>query len=81
MILYGSPMQYLTSGAGSKAWRGDVKKGRQRDVKYFYDGQGFMSVQLTGYGHHAEVVFYDVFGKVLHTWKVSKHPAATYSSI
>ncbi|GAV72126.1 Metallophos domain-containing protein [Cephalotus follicularis] len=63
-------IQYLTSGAGSKAWRGDVKNYNREALKFFYDGQGFMSLQLTR--TDGELVFYDVFGKVLHTWKVSK---------
>ncbi|KAA8541408.1 hypothetical protein F0562_025371 [Nyssa sinensis] len=67
-----SQIQFLTSGAGSKAWRGDVKGLNRQDVNLFYDGQGFMSVQLTQ--THSQIVFYDVFGKVLHTWNVSKHP-------
>nr|AAF60315.1 putative purple acid phosphatase precursor [Ipomoea batatas] len=40
-----SPIQFMTSGAGSKAWRGDVTMDR-KGVSFFYDGQGFMSVQL-----------------------------------
>ncbi|CAK9164371.1 unnamed protein product [Ilex paraguariensis] len=59
-----SPIQFLTSGAGSKAWRGDVKELNREDVKFFYDGQGFMSVQLTQ--TESVIVFYDVFGTVLH---------------
>lgn len=66
---YCSPIQFLTSGAGSKAWRGDVKE-LNRDVKFFYDGQGFMSVQLSQ--TEAEIQFYDVFGNVLHRWSKSK---------
>ncbi|CAI0458163.1 unnamed protein product [Linum tenue] len=65
-----SPIQYLTSGAGSKAWRGDTKKYDERVMKFFYDGQGFMSMQLTN--ANVEVLFHDVLGQVLHRWKVSK---------
>lgn len=65
-----SPIQFLTSGAGSKAWRGDLKNLDNEDLKFFYDGQGFMSVQLTN--NEVEIVFYDVFGKVLHRWSRSK---------
>ncbi|KAG6676013.1 hypothetical protein I3843_15G127300 [Carya illinoinensis] len=65
-----SPIQFLTSGAGSKAWRGDIK-GLSRDgLKFFYDGQGFMSVQLNKMD--AEIIFYDVFGKILHRWRTLK---------
>ncbi|KAL6545620.1 Purple acid phosphatase 17 [Orobanche gracilis] len=61
-----SPIQFLTSGAGSKAWRGDLKNLNEEAIKFFYDGQGFMSVQLTR--NDAEISFYDVFGRVLHRW-------------
>ncbi|GMJ10832.1 purple acid phosphatase 17 [Hibiscus trionum] len=65
-----SPIQFLTSGAGSKAWRGDVKQLNREGLKFFYDGQGFMSVKLTQYD--AEIVFYNVYGKTLHTWNAKK---------
>ncbi|KAL3655078.1 Purple acid phosphatase 17 [Castilleja foliolosa] len=65
-----SPIQFLTSGAGSKAWRGDLKNLNEETLKFFYDGQGFMSVQLTK--SDAEIVFYDVMGRVLHRWTRSK---------
>ncbi|GAA0148990.1 hypothetical protein Leryth_021571 [Lithospermum erythrorhizon] len=64
-----STIQFLTSGAGSKAWRGDVKDLDDEGLKFFYDGQGFMSVQLRE--TEAEIAFYDVFGKVLHKWTSS----------
>lgn len=70
MIFLCSPMQFLISGAGSKAWRGDVQKRNREDVNFFYDGQGFMSVQLTQ--TDANIVFYDVNGKVLHRAMYSK---------
>jgi len=65
-----SPLQFLVSGAGSKAWRGDVRDTTGNDVNFFYDGQGFMSVQLTG--TDANIVFYDVSGNVLHKLAPSK---------
>ncbi|EEF28607.1 purple acid phosphatase 17 [Ricinus communis] len=65
-----SPIQFLTSGAGSKAWRGDLKEMKRGGLKFFYDGQGFMSVQLTQ--SEAEVAFYDIFGNVLHRWSTTK---------
>ncbi|KAJ6748947.1 TARTRATE-RESISTANT ACID PHOSPHATASE TYPE 5 [Salix purpurea] len=71
-----SPLQFLTSGAGSKAWRGDIKEQKTEGVKFFYDGQGFMSVQLTRSA--AEMAFYDVSGNVLHRWNSTK---LLYSSI
>ncbi|PON79273.1 Acid phosphatase, type [Parasponia andersonii] len=65
-----SPIQFLTSGAGSKAWRGDIKGLNKEGVSFFYDGQGFMSVQLTP--TEAEIAFYDVLGRVLHRLNKSK---------
>ncbi|KAM6568065.1 hypothetical protein CsatB_016050 [Cannabis sativa] len=65
-----SPIQFLTSGAGSKAWRGDIKGLNKEGLKFFYDGQGFMSMQLTP--KEAHIAFYDVFGNVLHKWQNSK---------
>ncbi|KAL1554022.1 Purple acid phosphatase 3 [Salvia divinorum] len=64
-----SPIQFLTSGAGSKAWRGDLKNLSHEKLKFFYDGQGFMSVQLTN--SDMEIAFYDVYGQVLHRWSRS----------
>ncbi|KAJ8510353.1 hypothetical protein OPV22_000787 [Ensete ventricosum] len=70
-----SKIQYLTSGGGSMAWRG-VFTPTSDKLRFFYDGQGFMSLQLTRTA--ADIAFYDVFGRVLHEWGVSKHlhPAA-----
>ncbi|CAN4100599.1 unnamed protein product [Withania somnifera] len=65
-----SPMQFLVSGAGSKAWRGDLKGSNREDVHFFHDGQGFMSVQLTP--TEAEIKYYDVFGSLRHRWNRSK---------
>ncbi|XP_059644119.1 purple acid phosphatase 17-like [Cornus florida] len=65
-----SPIQFITSGAGSKAWRGDVKGLNEEGLKFLYDGQGFVSVQLTQ--TDSVIEFYDVFGEVLHRWNVSK---------
>ncbi|KAL5721813.1 acid phosphatase [Ranunculus cassubicifolius] len=70
-----SPIQFLTSGAGSKAWRGDVDETNQDGVNFFYDGQGFVSVQLTE--NDAKIEFYDVFGKVLHSWSKFKELYST----
>ncbi|XP_061373842.1 purple acid phosphatase 8-like isoform X2 [Gastrolobium bilobum] len=65
-----SGIHYLTSGGGSKAWRGDVKPWNPEELKLYYDGQGFMSVQITK--TNVDIVFYDVFGKALHTWSITK---------
>ena len=69
-----SPIQYLTSGGGSKAWRGVYTPNTDK-VQFFYDGQGFMSMELTEID--ARVVFYDAFGRNLHEFSMTKdvHPA------
>lgn len=64
-----SQIQFLTSGGGSKAWKGDVDKSGGYGVKFYYDGQGFMSVELDQM--NAKVVYYDVFGNVLHVVNLS----------
>ncbi|GMN38343.1 hypothetical protein TIFTF001_007573 [Ficus carica] len=65
-----SHIQFLTSGGGSMAWRGDIKWWNPEELKLFYDGQGFMSVELTKKA--ANFSYYDVFGNVLHKWSLSK---------
>lgn len=60
-----SPLQYLTSGGGSKAWRG-IRTPNADKVEFFHDGQGFMSLRLTK--AEAHLAFYDVAGAVLHSW-------------
>ncbi|XWS69458.1 hypothetical protein CRYUN_Cryun04dG0180900 [Craigia yunnanensis] len=65
-----SPIQFLTSGGGSKAWKGDVKWWNPQEMKFYHDGQGFMSVQMTQ--TEVDIKFYDVFGNVLHKWSTSK---------
>ncbi|RWW19292.1 hypothetical protein BHE74_00049712 [Ensete ventricosum] len=66
----GSPIQYLTSGGGSKAWRGVFIPNSDK-LQFFHDGQGFMSLQLTEAA--ANIVFYDVFGQELYQWSVTKY--------
>nr|CAB3491738.1 unnamed protein product [Digitaria exilis] len=64
-----SSIQYLTSGGGSKAWRGSFTPNTDK-LEFFYDGQGFMSLQLTK--TEAHLAFYDVAGTVLHSWGLTK---------
>ncbi|KAI4313652.1 hypothetical protein L6164_026611 [Bauhinia variegata] len=65
-----SGIQFLTSGGGSKAWRDNVKPWNKEELKLYYDGQGFMSVQITE--TKVDLVFYDVEGNVLHKWSITK---------
>ncbi|CAA0353960.1 unnamed protein product [Arabidopsis thaliana] len=72
-----SGIQFMTSGGGSKAWKGDVNDWNPQEMRFYYDGQGFMSV----YTSEAElrVVFYDGLGHVLHRWSTLKN--GVYSDI
>ncbi|KAK8507940.1 hypothetical protein V6N13_055409 [Hibiscus sabdariffa] len=66
-----SGIQFMTSGGGSKAWRGDVGTwSNPQEMKFYHDGQGFMSVEMTR--TEVDIKFYDVFGNVLHKWSTSK---------
>ncbi|KAJ7942791.1 Purple acid phosphatase [Quillaja saponaria] len=65
-----SGIQFLTSGGGSKAWRGDIKWWNPEELTLYYDGQGFMSMQITQ--SKGDIIFYDIFGKVLHKRSIYK---------
>lgn len=69
IILSCSPLQFLTSGGGSKAWRGVYTPNGDK-LRFFYDGQGFMSLQVSR--AHVEMVFFDVQGNVLYRWSTCK---------
>jgi tartrate-resistant acid phosphatase type 5 len=64
-----SPIQYFTSGGGSKAWRGVLQPNSDK-LQFFYDGQGFMSLQINQ--DQADFIFYDVSGNILYKWSKSK---------
>ncbi|KAF8040108.1 hypothetical protein BT93_B2357 [Corymbia citriodora subsp. variegata] len=71
-----SDIQFITSGGGSQAWRDKIRSWEPEEMKFYYDGQGFLSVNMTG--DQADLIFYDVFGQVLHKWFITKqlHAAA-----
>ncbi|CAO2837151.1 unnamed protein product [Amaranthus hypochondriacus] len=71
-----SSLEFLTSGGGSKAWRGEIKQWAQEELKLYYDGQGFMSLQVTK--SKLDLAFYDIYGKVLHKWSKTKQSYYTY---
>ncbi|KAL8200215.1 hypothetical protein R6Q57_011554 [Mikania cordata] len=64
-----SQLQFLTSGGGSKAWRGDINPWNLNEMKFYYDGQGFMAGEITE--NDLVVSFYDIFGNKLHQWSAS----------
>uniref|UniRef100_A0A5B6ZBY4 Purple acid phosphatase n=1 Tax=Davidia involucrata TaxID=16924 RepID=A0A5B6ZBY4_DAVIN len=65
-----SPLQFLTSGGGSKAWRGGVNWWNPKEMKFYYDGQGFMTMKITQ--TDVDIKFYDIVGNVLHKWTATK---------
>ncbi|CAN4090440.1 unnamed protein product [Withania somnifera] len=66
-----SPLQFLTSGGGSKSWRGDINWWNPKEMKFYYDGQGFMAMQITQ--TQVWIQFFDIFGNILHKWTSSKN--------
>lgn len=65
-----SPLQFLTSGGGSKSWRGGYNWSNPNEMKFYYDGQGFMTMKITQ--TEVEINFYDILGNVLHQWSAKK---------
>lgn len=65
-----SSMHFLTSGGGSKAWGGVSSNANKDGLKFFYPGQGFMSMQMTP--TFVNSVFYDIDGKSLYSLNLSK---------
>ncbi|KAF2530372.1 hypothetical protein F2Q70_00031688 [Brassica cretica] len=63
-------IQFLTSGGGSKAWRGVILPWDPKELKLYYDGQGFMSLHITH--SQAKFIYYDISGNVLHQFTLSK---------
>ncbi|TYG79838.1 hypothetical protein ES288_D02G169100v1 [Gossypium darwinii] len=51
--------------------RGDVNnRWNPQEMKFYYDGQGFMSVEITE--TDVDIKFYDVFGNAIYKWITSK---------
>lgn len=69
-FIFFSPLQFLTSGGGSKSWRGDMNWWNPKEMKFYYDGQGFMAMQITQ--TQVWIQFFDIFGNILHKWSASK---------
>lgn len=65
-----SGMHFLTSGGGSKAWRGMDTTADQSGLQFYYDGQGFMSLSISS--SLLAFSFYDALGNTLHHAVLSK---------
>uniref|UniRef100_A0A2C9U5Y5 Uncharacterized protein n=1 Tax=Manihot esculenta TaxID=3983 RepID=A0A2C9U5Y5_MANES len=59
----------------SKVWRGDVDWWNPKEMKFYHDGQGFMSIKITQ--TQVDNVFYDVSGYILHKWSKNKELLST----
>ena len=69
MLCACSELQFITSGAGSKAWRGDINPWNLDEMKFYYDGQGFLAAEITE--NEVYLAFYDIYGNMLHKWSTS----------
>ncbi|CAL0329804.1 unnamed protein product [Lupinus luteus] len=71
-----SKIQFMTSGGGSMALKGILPKWGLKELKFYYNGEGFMSVEITKNKFYPktnlEIAFYDVDCKVLYKWNKSK---------
>lgn len=65
-----SKMHFVTSGAGSKAWRGMNDTADQSGLQFYYDGQGFVSMSFNS--SMLSFAFYDALGNTLHDAYLSK---------
>ena len=66
-----SGIEFLTSGGGSKAWRGMDTSADMTGLQFYYDGQGFMSISITG--TTLSFQFYDALGNALHGKTINKN--------
>lgn len=65
-----SEMHFVTSGGGSKAWRGMDDTADQSGLQFYYDGQGFVSMSFNS--SVLSFAFYDALGNTLHNAYLSK---------
>eukprot|EP00897_Mesotaenium_endlicherianum_P006498 jgi/Mesen1/5877/ME000299S05001 len=61
---------FVTSGAGSKAYRPQRPGNTLEGVHFDYNGQGFISVAATALWLHVD--FYDVYGTIMHDLHLDK---------
>lgn len=65
-----SDIHFVTSGGGSKAWKGDVPPSNIADSKLYYDGQGFISLSVSP--TVLQVNYYDIVGTIIHQVELKK---------
>eukprot|EP01018_Ginkgo_biloba_P005111 Gb_25294 [translate_table: standard] len=67
-----SRIQFLTSGGGSKSWKGIDQEANTDGLQMYYDGQGFMSIEINPTTLRA--AFYDTEGNAIHELYLSNEP-------
>lgn len=65
-----SKLRYITSGGGSKAWKGIRSLDTENGNQFYYDGQGFAAVSVGP--SSLRMTFEDAFGKRLHSFELRK---------
>eukprot|EP00270_Netrium_digitus_P008869 TRINITY_DN267_c0_g1_i3.p1 TRINITY_DN267_c0_g1~~TRINITY_DN267_c0_g1_i3.p1 ORF type:complete len:360 (-),score=56.60 TRINITY_DN267_c0_g1_i3:182-1261(-) len=65
-----SNIHYVTSGGGSKAYRGDTMDGVNTGLKFYWPGQGFNVIQVDY--STLKIDYVDVFGKVIYSFSLTK---------
>ncbi|CAK9212366.1 unnamed protein product [Sphagnum jensenii] len=69
-----SPVHFLTSGGGSKAWRGTkplINAEEDFGLRFYYDGQGFAAVTMLPTEVHIDL--YNISGQVMYSMNLQKN--------
>jgi tartrate-resistant acid phosphatase type 5 len=68
-----SPVHFLTSGGGSKAWRGTkphINAKEDFSLGFYYDGQGFAAVTMLPTEVYIDL--YNISGQVMYSMNLQK---------
>jgi tartrate-resistant acid phosphatase type 5 len=69
-----SPVHFLTSGGGSKAWRGTkplINAEEDFGLRFYYDGQGFAAVTMLP--TEVRIDLYNISGQVMYSMNLQKN--------
>ncbi|EFJ25933.1 hypothetical protein SELMODRAFT_228150 [Selaginella moellendorffii] len=65
-----SPIHFITSGGGSKAWKGISPPQNSNGLQFYYDGQGFVSFSVAE--SWLQIVYYNIYGEAVHKVRLTK---------
>jgi tartrate-resistant acid phosphatase type 5 len=68
-----SPVHFLTSGGGSKAWRGTkphINAEEDFSLRFYYDGQGFAAVAMLP--TEVRIDLYNISGQVMYSMNLQR---------